>query len=97
MASVIQVLRDTLPGRELRAASISSNVSPGRRKLMRSKLRPAEAFVESIMAPYWRQFGALSSVLPLRSFYCFCQFLLDVSETIEVAHPRIRRADLSRP
>jgi hypothetical protein len=53
-ASVIQVLREMLPGRTARVASIASNVSGGSRRLIRSKERIAAVFESANMAPHWR-------------------------------------------
>ena len=66
IASVIQVLRDTLPGRARRALSMAANMFDGRRKLIRSSSRITAVLSAFFMHESWRLFGAMSSLF----FFC---------------------------
>ena len=56
-ASVIQVLRDTLPALREHSVSMASSTSGGRRRLMRSSALERESlllvFMGAILAPSW--------------------------------------------
>jgi hypothetical protein len=71
MASVIQVLREMLPGRSVRAVSIRANVSADRRRLMRSKSRTVAGLAGVVMAPLWRH------IVTVSRWFFICSVVLD--------------------
>lgn len=70
IASAIHVLRDTLPGRLLRAESINCRVSADKRRLIRSNVVTANWFSVLAMAPLWRHGKLLSSKKSCFSTLC---------------------------